>query len=227
MNRIRRIIAILCCFLLLTGFSTPDVESKVRFQKKADIMNSLREVNIREEKLGLLADKLLRGDVLDSMKEEYQDLPPVFTYTRIDGTYYEEYVYPDGSVKQVRIDPGVFTGTIITGNYQSGSYWWAHTGSRAFATWGVVTASFYADFQGSADHGVIQRVYDYGIIVVGGTFRDVSLTKVRENATSTLPALAQLFFIGSAVGGFGEATFYLRLYVPKARQPFVQLSVMN
>ncbi len=228
MKKFKSILLLLCCFAMLTGFTPFEYKNEVIDDlNRIEIVDSLRNINVREDKIELLTNKLLNGELLDSMKEEYIDVEPVFTFTGIDGTYHERYEYPDGSVKQLRIDPGVFTGTIIPGDYQYGSYWWSHAASRAFATWGVVTASFYADFQGSRDHGVIQRIYDYGIVVAGGTFSNPSLSLVRANATSTQPAQAQLFFIGTATGSFGQATFYLRLFVPMGRNPYVTFSVLN
>lgn len=78
--------------------------------------NSLRvellEVGVNENKVHALVEKLKNGDKLDSMKEEYDDLLPVNEYV-YKGFYKAEYIYPDGSVKNVTISTGVFTGTIL------------------------------------------------------------------------------------------------------------------
>ncbi|MBQ1505512.1 MAG: hypothetical protein IIZ48_01950, partial [Erysipelotrichales bacterium] len=88
-------------------------------------------------------------------------------------------------------------------------------------------ASFYADFQRAVGGGQINSVYDKGIIVTGGTFSDDSLYIVRSNATSSLPAQAQLYFTGTAVNGFGMATFYLRLFVPYNGPAYARFSILN
>lgn len=192
--------------------------------------NSLRvellEVGVNENKVDALVEKLKNGDKLDSMKEEYDDLLPVNEYV-YKGFYKAEYIYPDGSVKNVTISTGVFTGTILGGNYSSGGYWYSWLNARVFATWGVVTASFYADFQGSTNFGRIDAIRDWGIVVVGGTFNLNDFSIVRSSATSSSPAEARLFFTGTVVDGFGSATFYLRLYTPYSGPSYARLAVLN
>ena len=195
--------------------------------EKIEFKEALLEVGVKSENVDKLATKLSNGELLDSMNEKYANIAPVESRWISDNEFIERYEYPDGSVKSLKIDGGIFTGKIMDGNYSSGTYWYSWTNARVFATWGVVTASFYADFQGANGAGKIDRVYDYGIITAGGTFSNQSLTINRKDATSSSPALATLFFIGTVTADFGSATFYLRLYVPYRSGAYAQLSVLN
>ncbi len=127
----------------------------------------------------------------------------------------------------MRISPEIITGTITGGNYSSGSYYYVRTGAKVIATWGVVTVSYCANFEGSPQSGKIHSVYDYGIITAGGTYNFGDLSITRSDATCSSPAEARLFFDATVTGGFGQATFYLRLYVPKGSGAYAKLAVLN
>lgn len=151
MKKIKSLLLLLLCFFTLTGFKQIDNATQKILESRNNIVQSLRNINVDESKIKSLTEKILNGELLDSMNETFESVEPSVVFTGIDGTYYERYEYPDGSIKMVQISPGIFTGTIITGDYQ----------------------------------------------------------------------------YGSVVGGFGQGTFYLRLYVPQGRQPYVTLSVLN
>ena len=182
-------------------------------------------LGVEENTIEALTTKVLNGEPLDSMKEEYSNILPVESGWTSNNEYIEKYVYPDGSIKQVQISRGVFNGNISGGSYSAGTYYYTWTNAKVSATWGIVTASFRADFQGANGLGKITSVYDYGISVIGGTFSSQSLTINRANATSSNPAQATLFFIGTATGDFGQSTFYLRLYVPYTSGAYARLTV--
>lgn len=186
----------------------------------------LIEEGVDIDKVDILIEKLESGELLDSMKEEYSTISPVFE-SFSENTYIARYIYPDGSVKNISITHGIFTGFITGGVFNSGSYWYTWNNARVLASWGVVTASFYADMQGSTGFGSINAIRDWGIITAGGTFNLHDFSIVRSNASSTNPAEARLFFTATALQDFGQATFYLRLYVPYSGLPYARLAVLN
>lgn len=195
--------------------------------EKTELKESLLDIGVKSKNVDKLVTKLSMGEPLDSMKEEYANIAPIESRWISEDEYIERYEYPDGSVKTLKIDGGTFTGKIQGGNYSSGTYWYTWTNAQVFATWGVVTASFYANFQGANGFGKIDSVRDIGIITAGGTFSDQRLSIERQTATSSSPALATLFFIGTVTQSFGSATFYLRLYVPYNGGAYAKLSVLN
>lgn len=191
------------------------------------IKDQLLTIGVKESKVDALVEKVKDGEKLDSMKSEYNNIEATQKGWINENTYEEKYVYPDGSVKSLSISAGTFTGKVSGGDYHSGTYWYTWNNARVMATWGVVTASFRANFEGSKGSGIIHKVYDYGIITAGGTFSSQSLKINRAKATSSSPAQATLFFIGTVVNDFGQATFYLRLYVPYKGECSAKLSVLN
>ena len=204
-----------------------EVESDPISLEVCEMRNDLLEIGVSADKVDTLIAKLQDGELLDSMKEEYADMEPTSVIRLGNDFIQETYEYPDGSVKQTRVSEGVFTGSISGGNYDVGSYYYTWTGAKVFATWGVVTASYYADFEGTQYSSKINNVYDVGIVTAGGTFSNVSLTIPVSSFTSSTPARSQLFFIGTVASDFGQATFYLRLYVPQNASAYARLSVLN
>lgn len=188
------------------------------------INKQFTELGIEKNTRKHLLEKIQNGELLDSMKKEYAQKAPDYI-VRNDGVYEEHFSYPDGSVKVLRINTGVFTGHITGGSQSSGSYWYVWNNAKVSATWGVVTASFRADFEGANGAGIIHRVYDYSIQTAGGTFSQAKLTKDRANASQSDPARATLFFIATAVNGYAQTTVYLRLYVPYSSGPYAKMII--
>lgn len=213
------ILVIVFCF----GFSTISASNSFN---KTETRSQLVSAGVEISKVDYLVEKLERGELLDSMKEEYSNIAPVLEVTT-SSYYIAKYVYPDGSVVNIEIVPRVYSGSITGGTFNGGSYWYTWRNARVLASWGVVTASFYADMQGSTGLGRIDAIRDWGIITIGGTFNLHNFSIVRANATSSIPAQVRLFFSATALQNFGQATFYLRLYVPYRGLPYARLSVLN
>ncbi len=213
------ILLVTCCFGFVEVNATHNTDvTKIRLQ--------LLEAGVGIDKVDFLVEKLENGEMLDSMKEEYSNIKPIFeSFSR--QSYEAKYIYPDGSVKNVSITQGIFIGSITGGVFNSGTYWYTWRNARVLASWGVVTASFYADMQGSTGFGKISAIRDWGIITAGGTFDFHDFSIIRSNASSTSPAEARLFFTATALQNFGQATFYLRLYVPYSGLPYARLAVLN
>ena len=225
MKRLLSVLLTILMVLTLVPFSLSAEETS----DFVEIKQSFIEIGVDPKKANELTAKVMKGELLDSMKNEYDYILPTRTIDFEQGIIEDVYEYPDGSIKKVSliIGPEVLTGTITGGTYQSGSYYYSWKNAKVLATWAVVTASFYATFEGTPTSGKIYDVWDEGIIVAGGTFSNESLTIVRSEATQSDEALAQLKFTGSVVGGFGQATFYLRLHVPYGTAPSASFSVLN
>ena len=181
------------------------------------------------KKVDNLVYKVNNGIMLDAFNPIYSDLQPaVKLFDLNEGHYIEKYVYPDGSIKKIEVKGGLFDlfrGVIQGGNHTSTGYYYTWTNAQIFATWGPVTATYRADFEGSnTGEGQIHRVYDPGVTVAGGTFANVSLTIQRQVSDYNNPAKAQLYFEGTLVGDWGQSTFYLRLYVPHSSGAYCEFS---
>lgn len=140
----------------------------------------------------------------------------------------EKFAYPDGSKKIISIQKtpyGIFTGKISGGTKNSGNGWYDWEGAKVSSTWGVVTASFYADFQGAKDLGKIFKVHTPSITVAGGKFRSERLSIVSPQATSSNPATAQLYFVGEGMNDIGSSTVYLTLRVPMNGNPTARMTI--
>ena len=223
MKRITKIIAIILTVLSINCTSVFAIEPSI---SRYEIKQKLLEVGVNENKVDSLVTKIQDGEKLDCMKEKYNNIKPtVKSWTDTGG--YEKYVYPDGSVKTLSVTPAIVTGSIIDGTRTSGSNWYEWKNARVIASWGVVTASFYANIFGATGQGKINKVWGKGATVVGGTFSGLDLKTVRAETTNSTPAQARLYFIGKCTGDFGQSTFYLRLYVPYNSAPYAKFSMPN
>lgn len=192
-------------------------------QPDIELIERICSTGVSEETAYRLAQKVEAGGMLDSMNPQYKDMAPTFEVLT-EERYEAIYVYPDGSVNTVRAIPEIITGTVTGGNFQGGSYWYSWTNAHAIASWGVVTAGFYANLQGGSG-GKITDVWQPGITVFGGTFADQSLWIQNNQASAGSPAEAVLYFVGTAVESFGSSTFYLRLYVGMSGMPYARFSI--
>lgn len=226
MKKIKVLLSFILSIMLLSGSIRPVYANS--YDRETNELKPIVFTNLGVDvkTANTLISKIEKGEVIDSLNSKYNNTKPVYTQVKDDGTYIERYEYPDGSVKLLKIIPDIFKGEIKTGDYTSGSYWYNHKKAKVIASWGVVTASYYADFSGSTQSGTISRVYDYGISVVGGTFSNASLYINRKNASDN-PAQATLKFEGKAIKSFGHSTFYLRLFVPKGSSPYCEFSILN
>ncbi len=189
-----------------------------------EVFSAFVKMGISEEKAAELVNKIECGKTLDCFSKEYSNIAPVAEEWNDEG-YTATFEYPDGSRAQVSINSSIIEGTITGGNYSSGSKWYVWNGAKVMATWGVVTASYYANFEGSTGFGYISSVYDRGISVLAGSYSNVSLSIVQSYATSTSPAQARLFFEYSSIGNAVNSTLYLRLFVPYNGSPYARLSI--
>ena len=80
--------------------------------------------------------------------------------------------------------------------------------------------------EGSTASGKISSVYEYSVVVLGGTFSNVSLNLIKQNADYLGPAYAYLYFEGQVTQGFGHGSFYLRLRVPRGGNAVAQFQVL-
>ena len=190
MKKIIRIIAIILTALSINCTSVFAIESSI---SRYEIKQKLLEVGVNENKVDSLVTKIQDGEKLDCMKEKYNNIKPtVKSWTDTGG--YEKYVYPDGSVKKLSVTPAIVTGSITGGSHTSGSNWYEWKNARVIASWGVVTASFYANIFGATGQGKINKVWGEGVTVVGGTFSGLSLKTVRAQTTNSTPAQARLYW---------------------------------
>ena len=194
-------------------------------ESQLSVKEKLIEMGVDEKKVDVLESKIYNGEKLDSMKEEFDNIEPVEKKWLNNNTYSEKYVYPDGSIKSLSISGGYLTGTIESGSYSSGTYWWAWENAKVVASWGFVTASFRANMSGSVGSGSISKVYDYAITTIGGSFSNQSLRINRSEATKSYPAQATLFFTATSIKDAFKSTFYLRLKVPYAKFAEATLSM--
>lgn len=221
-----KILSVSICMLFCFNFFTTAWAANDDLKEK--VFDSFKSLEISDKVANKLTKKVLSGEKLDSMKPEYDNIKPFYTLKKFNGEFESKYLYPDGSVKYISVTPNSSNGAkIIDGDYQRGTYWYSNTGAKVFCSWGVVTSSFYADFSGSKGSGEISKVYNYGIQVLGGTFSDASLAIERRRAEMNRPAVARLFFTGTAVNNFGQSTFYLRLYVPTGSYPYATFNIIN
>ena len=188
-----------------------------------DLIETIRLTGVSKATAYKLAEKVKNGGILDSMNPKYNNMAP--TVEIIKENHYEAtYVYPDGSINKVRITPKTVNGTISGGNFESGSYWFSWKSAHVSATWGIVTARFYANMQGGSG-GIITNVWHPSITILGGTFANKKLWIQNSKASKNNPAEADLYFEATAVNNFGSSTFYLRLYVGMRDMPYARLSV--
>lgn len=201
-------------------------QEKIGIQKE-EIKENFIDMEIDERTAESLVMKLEKGEKLDSFKKEYKNIEP-YEIIENDFEIVEKFVYPDGSKKIITIQNtplSIITGSITGGTRENGTYWYVWKGAKVKASWGIVTASFYADMQGSTGFGRIDRVHTKSISIIGGTFRNESLSITRREATSANPAQAQLYFVGEALNDFGSSTFYLFLRVPYRGSPSAKMQI--
>lgn len=151
----------------------------------------LMKIGVKRKYLANLMNKLAKGELLDSMKKEYENVLP--SEQRFEnGLLEEKYYYPDGSVKILKISAGTFAGKISGGTYNSGSYWCTWNNARVFGSWGFVTMSFRASFEGAKGAGIIHSVFNGSVTPAGVTFKNKSLKINRAKAISNAAARATL-----------------------------------
>lgn len=198
-------------------------------EKNIDLRTNFIESGVEVTKVDNLVFKINNGILLDCFDPKYSNIEPEIKLMDLNKGYYlEKYVYPDGSIKKIEVKAGLFDlmkGVIQGGNHTSSGYYFTWTNAQVIATWTVVTGSFRADFEGSnTGEGKISSVYDPGVTVAGGTFSNVSLEIQRQVSDYNNPAKAQLYFEGTVTGGFGQSSFYLRLFVPHSSSAYCEFS---
>ncbi|MGO1652982.1 hypothetical protein [Senegalia sp. (in: firmicutes)] len=214
-------------FILVLSLIVPvNAQEKPKI-KKEEMKENFMNMEIDEKTTEKLIMKLENGEELDSFKKEFENIEPYETIEE-DLEITEKFVYPDGSRKIVTIEAtpnGITTGKISGGDREAGTYWYNWKDAKVSASWGVITASFYADFEGSRGFGRINKARDPSISVLGGTFRSKSLDRTRINATQYNDAVAQLYFVAEGLQDIGSTTVYLRLRVPYNGNAYAKMQV--
>lgn len=188
------------------------------------LMAKIEATGVSKETANKLLAKVEKGGVLDSMNPKYNNLAPTFEVISKD-KYEATYIYPDGSINYLTIQPrSIASGSVDGGNFQGGSYWYTWENARVSASVGFISASFYANIQGGSG-GKITSVSQPGITIVGGTFTNSKLWIQNGQASDNRPAEADLYFESSAVGNYAASTVYLRLYVGMKGMPYARLSL--
>lgn len=183
------------------------------------IISTFVEHGVNETVAINLAAKIERGELLDSMKFEYQDwLPDYETY--LGNQYIARYTYPDGSIKDISITAVQYNGTISGGSYSSGTQWFGWSNAIVSATDYVLAMSFTASMSGSVDSGVIQSVSGGSITpyIGGSTISNMNLMITQQNAVTGNPAKARLAAQYS-YNSSGNITYALWLQVPSGAGP--------
>ena len=228
LKKLNKLLVGIMSFTILFGVLSSNIFAN-EFSKN-EIKSKFIEMGVSEVNAENLSIKVKEGKLLDSMKKEYENMEPTIVEENADFRYeIYIYIYPDGSVKELRVSrpSTILDGMLSGGKWYAGTGYFVWSGVKVFASWGVVTATFYADIEGTSTTGKINRVYDYGVTVMGGTYSDAILSIARNTATDSNPAEAKLFFSATAVGNFGQSTFYLRLYVPKGEGAYAKFSMPN
>lgn len=177
-----------------------------------------------------LIKEIKSGKQIDSMRPEMLSQAKVKKFTKVntkgDVEKVTEYVYPDGSINVDTItlpkdtvnssntsNTGISPNAITLGSQTSGSGYHAFKGAEIHRTAGVVSASFYADFeliQGAYD--LIQSVYNDNITIAGSyIIQSFGIVKANEDASGD--ALAELVFEGTSTGSYISTTFRMQFFV--------------
>ena len=156
----------------------------------------LSQYDYDEKTLNVLAEKLLRGEQLDCMKEEYSDMEPNYASFR-DGEYHALYIYPDGSAAVLSVTGG----TIAQGTYSSGGNWYTWNNALVSGGNGIVRMQFQATFSGSQYDATISSVSN-GYVYLSGN-KDGTLSIINGHVTS-----------GSASAMLSYSSYSLTLNVP-------------
>lgn len=176
-----------------------------------------------------LIGKVDSGVILNSMDENFADLG-ILTIEEMTptGELKQVYTYPDGSIKVNEVyRPETVSESIRSvsgGSVSSGSGWMTTKGARVYASVGVATCWFYADYTfAKGGYDKITRIYDASINTIGGTYHDATLgngpltsdnnapDKANENASGA--AYAKLSFKFDAYSGAGSQTCWMKLNV--------------
>lgn len=193
--------------------------------RESQISESLLKVGVEQKCLPHLMNKLAHGELLDSMKNEYANVQPSERKYE-NGFIQEKYLYPDGSVKILKISAGTFAGKISGGTYNSGSYWYTWNNARVFGSWGFVIMSFRASFEGAKGAGIIHSVSNGSVTTAGGTFKNKSLKINRAKATSNAAARATLSIYWNGYQGAAASDVRLYLYVLYNGNPYAKISTL-
>ena len=181
----------------------------ITVETREELLVGFARLGIDEETSDRLADKISSGEMLDSMKPEYQNINP--TVKRSDGlSYYAEYLYPDGSKKIVNITRGayVYGGT----DYNYGSYY-QNVGATVTGDYGSVSLSFNTTYLSGSGIAQINSVYNpsNNSSLSGQNFGIDSQTVSSGNAIAHLSYTYSPSYISSG-------TLTLRLYVPTNKE---------
>ncbi len=218
---------IICSWVLLSmvNFTSIPVFAYDSNLLHRNLVESFESLEIKPAIAERLSTKVEKGEVLDSMNSKYDYLEPQIIRNE-PGNYFEKTTYPDGSVKIAKITAGTFTGKISGGEYNSGTYWYTWNNARVLATWGAVTMSYRANFEGGKGFGRINKVYNDSVTTIGGLFKNKTLKIVRANATSTAKAKASLYIYFQGTSDIAASDVRLWLYVPYSGEAYAKISTL-
>lgn len=190
--------------------------NKLSIDEEASLTGFLSENDVDSSTINSLIDKVNKGELWDCLKEEYNNIEPSYVNTSPNGETTEKYVYPDGSIKvcEINAPQDIQSRSVSDIFWNSGSGYSIARGAKVRESVGLATASFYADFElirGGYDQ--INRVYDYSITTLGGTYSSPSLSIVRSKESVSYPAEAKLNFDFSFYNGSAGQTCWVKLKV--------------
>lgn len=214
--------SIMSLIVILSLITPVNAEYVDKSEIYEEIRNGLAKYDVDEETQNHLIWKLENGEMWDSMSGEYIDLQPQERYFS-ENHLFEKTTYPDGSIKISDIYGGEYkefdpigTCGIGGGDFEWGSAgrWWKYTGATASESIILVKASFKIDYSGHERlQAQIDRIYDYSIMIIGGTYSYEHFKIIRKTASGNNAAEAELKFSLIGIEGLYSKTCYLKAHI--------------
>ncbi len=203
--------------LMLVTFAQGVSAEEVSVNRKAfelsqtdteNLKDRFSELGIDEKTQDKLIEKLEKGEVLDSMKEENLQKAKVQISTKGGNSLNNSQVitFNDGSKIMYGtrlVDSGIQPMSVSPGLYQIESYWIT----------GILNYGFYSDIQivsGSNNDYIISSDNPY-VSVIGGSFTTPTVSIKRKTETSSYRAYSQMSFTYTIQTGQSTASLYLNV----------------
>ena len=210
-------LSIMTLFLSLGSLKvSAETKGILTLQEKREISEAFRKDGLEEDTITSLIKKLDNGDQIDSMNSEKEPISKYIT-TNKNGEKVEKFIYEDGSYAITTIStPHTIENraSISGGTISSGSGYKNVKKAKISHSTGIISSEFYADYTFvTGRKSYISNVYDYNIKMLLGSYSFNSFGITKKNEDSTGPATASLNFTARAIGGSGQTSYSLKLYV--------------
>lgn len=215
----------LCLTTPISANESSTIDGLLNENEEKQLYEFFIENGVTQKKANELVLKYDGGELLDSLKKEYADQKPS-EIIDTENEYTEKYIYPDGSIKILRIDNSkahksyIEPRSIHGGTSHNYGYAWTVTKAKAEENTGIANAYFLLDYsKASGAHAQIDKVYtddnSWSIITIGGTYSNVDIFIARkvEGGTSITNAEADLVFDFTAYKGVAKFKVTLRAFV--------------